>query len=87
MLLSAVSLTVLAHLLVFKTSATAYPFFDLLSGPSDGLSTQRYGEIPRYRVPTVPQGEGQGWLARWLSMGGEGDVNLLVSQRILLRPR
>ena len=30
------------------------------------------------RIPVTPSGEGQGWLARWLSMGGEGIVTVSV---------
>lgn len=37
------------------------------------------------RIPVTPTGEGQGWLARWLSMGGEGDVEVSVGPFRLVR--
>jgi len=40
-----------------------------------------FAEPPR--LPIIPTGEGQGWLARWLSMGGEGVVTVCVSIRSL----
>ena len=38
------------------------------------------------RLPTPPAAtvsEGGGWLARWLSMGGEGEANVIVSSPAL----
>ena len=38
------------------------------------------------RLPTPPAAtvsEGGGWLARWLSMGGEGEANVIVSSTAL----
>lgn len=35
-------------------------------------------------VPVTPSGEGAGWLARWLSVGGEGVVSVSVSGFVLI---
>jgi hypothetical protein len=32
-------------------------------------------------MPLAPSGEGSGWLARWLTVAGEGVVTVLVSDR------
>lgn len=43
-------------------------------------------ENPRPRVGGQGQGQGQGWLARFLSMGGEGIVDVLVGLTFFTRP-
>jgi hypothetical protein len=45
----------------------------ILDGPLR-LPRTGYG----YRVPSAGNAEGSGWLARWLSVGGEGEVNVIV---------
>ena len=75
-------------LVLFAARCFSSPVYDpssRLSFPS--LSNHNYGDTEQNsftdppRVPLTPSGEGQGWLARWLSMGGEGVVTVFVSQK------
>lgn len=43
-----------------------------------GISDEDQGKAMQ-GVPVTPSGEGAGWLARWLSVGGEGVVSVSVS--------
>ncbi len=41
-------------------------------------SNHRYNLAEPPRIQVAPSGQGQGWLTRWLSMGGEGSVTVCV---------
>ncbi|ORY34630.1 hypothetical protein BCR39DRAFT_513675 [Naematelia encephala] len=45
-----------------------------------------YGIADPPRLPMTSRGEGQGWLARWLSMGGEGNVIVQIGNSNLSMP-
>ena len=67
---------------------TAFPVDDIIYDhrPSKWLSSYSLMDhgfgvqtADQDRIRFTPSGEGQGWLARWLSMGGEGSVTVCVS--------
>jgi hypothetical protein len=56
-------------------------FYEVLSHDTAGVGLPAiYADPPVLPVPpSATISEGGGWLSRWLAMGGEGEVNVVVS--------